>query len=97
MRHGVLIKKGLIDFAKLGKLVLANGQWAGTTVIDQGWIQKSLAKRYLPDYGYHWYIPNDISYYEEGQLKDFYAEGVWGQVLYISPTLNTIILASWEK
>jgi len=79
-----------IDFAKIGKLVLDNGDWEKESVIDKEWIHKTtqiLTERY---YNYHWFNSENIN--SEKQLVDFYAQGVWGQILYISPSLNTIIL-----
>lgn len=76
-----------IDFAKIGKLVLQEGKWEGQQLIQKEWLQQSFTdlNENVENYGYHWYQ----SYHN---TPDYYAEGVWGQVLYISPSLNTIII-----
>ena len=69
-----------IDFAKLGKLVLDEGQWNKDELIDKKWLQESIHSR------------DPLYWYSVRNSTDFYAMGLRGQILYISPKLNTIIL-----
>lgn len=48
------------DLARIGELVLAEGAWNGSQVVDAGWIRTMLQPRLQTDwgarYGYHWYL-----------------------------------------
>ncbi len=96
-----------IDFAKLGSLFLAGGQWNGTQIITQEWIEASVApdpsrdqpRHYRDDFG-KW-IYNDgrgwYGYFWYGRARassdhDYFAEGDHGQFIYVSPATNTVIV-----
>jgi len=96
-----------IDFAKFGRLFLNNGNWNGEQLIPADWIAESTGKdpsthrsEYYPDqfgqeiyasgngwYKYMWYgaLRDDGSY-------DFAAQGDRGQVIYVSPANQLIIV-----
>ena len=69
-----------IDFAKLGKLVLDDGQWLNKQLINKNWLQESI---------HNW---NQLYWYDTDNSTDFHAMGLRGQILYVSPKMNTIIL-----
>lgn len=96
-----------IDFAKFGRLFLEQGTWDGEQVIPAEWIVESTEPDpatdrtdYYPDqfgqqiydsgrgwYKYMWYgVANDDGSY------DFAAEGDHGQVIYVSPANQLIIV-----
>ncbi|WP_216829309.1 serine hydrolase domain-containing protein [Alkalihalobacterium elongatum] len=90
-----------IDFAKIGSLVLHNGTWNGQEINSKEWLSKSISKEKISSedyigsflegkgtqYGYMWYsVKND----EED--IDVYAIGKFGQIIYISPRFNTVIV-----
>ncbi|MBE0686361.1 MAG: serine hydrolase [Anaerolineaceae bacterium] len=91
-----------VDFARFGLLYLHNGYWNGNQILPEAWVQKST----LPDpndnrffegypswpeiggyYGYHWWglMNNDGSY-------DFMARGHLGQIIYVSPEKNMVVV-----
>jgi CubicO group peptidase (beta-lactamase class C family) len=81
-----------IDFAKFGRLYLNNGVWDGTQVLPADWIVEStspdtVSVGYLPYYKYGWEskVRGDSDY-------DYYAEGHYGQEIYVSPHSNLIIV-----
>jgi len=96
-----------IDFAKFGRLFLENGEWNGVQVIPVDWVEEStqpdrsvLDAAYYPDefgqtifdalggyYKYMWY-----GYLREGSEPDFAAQGDRGQIIYVSPFKNLIIV-----
>jgi CubicO group peptidase (beta-lactamase class C family) len=95
-----------IDFAKVGWLVLNNGVWQGEQIISKEWLQQSFAKESLSfdeinhsfiknqntGYGYMWYS------IEDGQGNyDVYALGKYGQLIYISPTHQTVIIRNGKE
>jgi len=91
-----------IDFAKIGIMLLNDGYWDGQQIISQEWIQTSTVVDFPinPDeyvgtflqgqnigYRYMWYSRPSAS----GDL-DFWAEGRFGQLLYISPANDIVIV-----
>ncbi len=86
-----------IDFAKLGRLYLKNGNWNGAQVLPAEWVAKSTRidrsthrASYYPgmqDFyssgGYYKYMWWGFSRDEESY--DFSAEGDRGQLIYVSP------------
>lgn len=91
-----------IDFIKIGSMVLHGGNWNGTQVIGSDWLERStlcpfpldavdyedsfLAEKNI-GYRYMWYCtPAAQSGY------DLIAWGKSDQILYISPSTNTVIL-----
>jgi len=99
-----------IDFAKFGRLLLHNGQWEGEQVISEQWIAESIkdqghsAAYYESSFGpeilnaaeggyyqYMWYGLN-----RDGGADDFYAAGKYGQIIYVSPQANLVIVRNGE-
>lgn len=78
-----------IDFAKIGRLYLKKGNWNGTQLISEKWINKSLtitndskdSRGY--SYVYQWRV------LPTGQ---FFAKGILGQYIYCNPKTNLIIV-----
>lgn len=93
-----------IDFAKFGQLYLSNGNWGGRQVISSEWIAESTQidiptyqpsyyrnyKEYFDSGGYYKYMWWGLSR-NEGEY-DFTAEGDRGQMIYVSPSNNLIIV-----
>jgi CubicO group peptidase (beta-lactamase class C family) len=86
-----------IDFAKFGRLFLNNGIWNGVQVIPSEWVKESTGKEQSISLGgdeyykYMWWgIIHDQGY-------DYFAAGNMGQIIYISPANNLIIVRHGEK
>jgi len=76
------------DLARIGYLFLRGGEWNGTRVISQDWVEAStspvvehIGGPQSPGYGYQWWIPLQ----ENGQTRIFAANGYGGQFLLVSP------------
>jgi CubicO group peptidase (beta-lactamase class C family) len=88
-----------IDFAKFGRLYLNNGNWDGTQILPTDWVAQSTRPDTSPDS-----LFNGDSYYAlmwEGQRRDepdydYFAEGHYGQEIYVSPQANLIIVRNGE-
>lgn len=81
-----------IDYVKIGSALLHNGRWNGQTLVGKDWLNRSIvAPETLPNsiigYQYMWYSVDNAK-----GGKDFFANGKYGQILYVSPTDNTVIL-----
>lgn len=83
------------DFAKLGLLFLHDGEFNGQQIVSAEWV----AQATTPDrdflqpgqidedwgYQYQWWIPRDAQ-------GDFAAIGIWGQMIYVNPAANVVIV-----
>jgi CubicO group peptidase (beta-lactamase class C family) len=99
-----------IDFTKFGRLWLNKGNWEGEEVISETWISESIRDQGHPDEYYQMSFGPDImnaaegGYYQymwyglkrEGIADDFYAAGRYGQIIYVSPEANLIIVRNGE-
>ncbi len=96
-----------IDFAKLGSLFLAGGEWNGSRIVSDSWVTSSVGfdperdrpAHYRDDFG-RW-IHQDgegwYGYFWYGRARgngdaDFFAEGDHGQFVYVSPSADTVIV-----
>lgn len=98
-----------IDFAKLGRLYLNEGNWNGVQVVPSDWVTRSVSEDQSVDRAT--YYPNSEfftamnGYY--GQMwwgmrrgvdgHDFFAYGNLGQYIYVSPAKNLIIVRFGER
>jgi len=93
-----------VDFARFGRLYLNGGAWEGRRIVSAAWVADSTGMETAPDrgsyypdqldlpsaelrYGYMWWVicrgENDC---------DFAAEGRFGQIIYVSPRSNLVIV-----
>ena len=97
-RAFVGINATALDFAKIGKLVLNNGNWNGKQIIQKEWIIKSFeinSSNKNPQtndyvYQYQWYLK------DKGK-KGIYAFGYRGQCLYFNKSSNTVMIRLGKK
>lgn len=77
------------DMAKLGRLYLNKGNWNGTQVISQDWVEKSTAINTESGaawfYNRQWWIGSET-------YNDFAAIGHLGQYIYVQPKKNLIMV-----
>ncbi len=81
------------DFAKIGRLYQHKGNWNGTQIVSEKWVEESTkldtsdgSARY---YQYQWWLPRPN--------QDFMAEGILGQFVYVDPTKDLIIVRLGKK
>lgn len=78
-----------LDFAKFARLLLNNGNWNGKQIIPQRWIEESristTEKGGKISYGYNLGLG-------PAAYNSFYPIGLYGQLLYIYPKKNLIIV-----
>ena len=76
------------DFAKLGRLYLHNGNWNGTQLLPESWVEESTKVDTLESssryYQYQWWLPTPDG--------DFVATGLLGQYIYVNPAKELIIV-----
>ena len=101
-----------IDFAKFGRLYLNRGSWESVQVIPEDWVTESIQENpdfQNPKYrgedfgrvvfeaaqgGYYQYMWYGLQ--RDGGPDDFFAEGNHGQIIYVSPQTNLIVVRNGE-
>lgn len=77
------------DLARIGELVLAEGDWAGQRIVSAAWVRAMLQPRLPSDwgwqYGYQWYIGS------RGDHRLVAGMGNGGQRLYAVPDLDLVV------
>jgi CubicO group peptidase (beta-lactamase class C family) len=86
-----------IDFAKFGRLYLNSGKWDGIQVIPANWVAVSTRDSGLfsegpVHYGYMWCIWECTP-----DSTDYFAQGNFGQYIYVSPARNMIFVRNGEQ
>jgi len=75
-----------VDFAKIGRLYLNKGNWNGQQIISEQWVNESTkidtSNGSLDYYQYNWYVSSE----------GFEAVGILGQILYVNPSKELIIV-----
>jgi CubicO group peptidase (beta-lactamase class C family) len=82
------------DAAKLGRLLLTDGQWNGKQVIPAGWAAESIKPRINGEglffYGYQWWLGR--SFRNGRELAWAAGVGLGGQRLYVVPALDLVVM-----
>lgn len=82
-----------IDFAKIGRLFLNNGNWNGNQILSEKWVNESTRPDTATDpvqfYQYMWWV-DPLS--ADGTRYNFYAVGNYGQFIYVIPEKNIVIV-----
>jgi CubicO group peptidase (beta-lactamase class C family) len=95
-----------IDFAKFGRLFLAQGKWNGKQIISESWIRDSVTppdsvpNGYYPqsvkdqhvDYKYQWW-----GHSVGPDHYNYFASGQLGQLIYLDPAKKLIIVRFGKK
>jgi hypothetical protein len=87
--NGMGFNAALRDFARLGQLMLDDGEANGTRVLPEGWVAQMTAMKPtgepMPGYGFQTWQVDD----EPGA---FAAVGLAGQMIYVHPQTRTVIV-----
>jgi len=75
------------DFAKVGQLLLQNGRWDNTQIIDKNYLHEAV----LP-YTTQWDRPYGYYFWIDETNQGFYAHGHGGQILLVVPSKNLVLL-----
>jgi CubicO group peptidase (beta-lactamase class C family) len=84
-----------MDMVRLGKLLLDSGVYQGKSIIPGDWIAESTSfEKSIPsnwsntNYNYLWWVLKN---------GDYYANGHFGQYIYVSPRTKTVIVRLGEE
>ncbi len=99
--NGVTIGPGELvlqpsDAAKIGYLYLRGGEWDGDQVVSASWVEAAGSPYFSGGrYGYQWWVAGDGGWVT--------ARGVGGQVIYVVPLLDLVVVFTaglpeqWER
>lgn len=88
------------ELARIGQMVLADGQWNGKTVVPAAWLHESFRPAALVDigypglhYGYLWYVGEALQEGKGGSYGERFvaAIGNGGQRLFVFPGLDFVL------
>lgn len=80
------------DLAKIGRLYLNRGVWNGKRIVGESWIEQSTTYS-EENQGHHFYWYNTSSVgAKKVEYPGFYANGIRGQILYVNPHKNLIMV-----
>ncbi len=74
------------DFARFGKLMLHQGNFNGTQILDTAFVQLATAPALASNYGYSFWL------YNTKGVKVFYQWGILGQYIITIPQYNLVIV-----
>ncbi len=86
------------DLAKIGSLLLQNGQWNNARIINEDWIKKSTGRNLKPNnttwYGYQWWSRE----FKVGNktIPSYYASGYGGNYMFVFPELDVLVVLNAE-
>lgn len=79
------------DLARIGELILQEGDWQGRQIIPAAWLAESFTPRIRCfddiDYGYQWYLRDS----DDGNGKRIFALGNGGQRLILLPQRQLVV------
>lgn len=94
------------DMARIGLLVLNKGNWNGTQIVSQNWMDTitsekiTVSKEYGGGcYGYMWWVNNSGYMIDFANVSNdaFSAQGHWSQLIMIIPSKNIVIVHRAKK
>lgn len=74
------------DFARFGKLMLHQGNWNGTQILDSSFVSMATKSVFVPYYGYSFWID------ESHGTKVFAQRGILGQYIISIPEYNAVVV-----
>lgn len=86
------------DMAKIGQLMLNNGQWDGLQIVSPEWVAESTQAHttVMPGirYGYQWWREKQAIYLES--VDPYFAAGFGGQLISVYPNQNMVVIVTSE-
>lgn len=89
MSGGSAIDMTALDFARFGLLYLRGGEWDGTQLVPEAWVDYArMPIADTPEYGAHWWVGGT----EDGYHATFAANGFNGQSITVVPELDLVVV-----
>ena len=82
------------DMAKIGYLMLNQGQWKNKQIVSRKWVKASTQKHIETfkgyGYGYQWRVGKSVMC--DREIEAFWASGTGGQKIYVFPKLDLVVV-----
>jgi CubicO group peptidase (beta-lactamase class C family) len=84
------------DHARFGYLFLRRGQWKGKQLLSDRWITVATTPSQIrPGYGFLWWLNTDRRLYAAATPRSFFARGAGGNVIWIAPEHDLVVVLRW--
>lgn len=85
------------DHARFGYLLLRRGEWNGTRVLSERWIDMAMQPVAIaPFYGYLWWRADTSSpVFRSAPPGSFFALGSGGNMIYVDPARDLVAVTRW--
>lgn len=84
------------DHARIGLLMLANGQWGDRQLVSGNWIKACTTPSPLnPSYGYLWWLNGDGVHCPAAPRTSYFALGVGRNIIWIDPEHDLVVVVRW--
>ena len=84
------------DHARFGYLFLRRGQWKGKRLLSDRWITLATTPAPIrPVYGFLWWLNTDQKQYAAATPRSFFALGAGGNVIWIAPEHDLVVVLRW--
>ena len=85
-----------LDHARVGLLMLNEGQWNGRQILSKAWIRQSIQPCALnPNYGLMWWLNSVGEQAPTASRSSFFAKGVGSNIIWIDPDNDMVTVTRW--
>jgi len=85
-----------LDQARIGLLMLNEGQWNGRQLISKAWIKQSVTPCPLnPNYGMMWWLNTIGEQAPAASRSSFFAKGVGSNIIWVDPENDMVVVTRW--
>ncbi|MGI9478828.1 MAG: serine hydrolase domain-containing protein [Hyphomicrobiaceae bacterium] len=85
-----------LDHARVGLLMLNNGNWNGRQIISADWVARSTTPCPLnQNYGLMWWLNAIGEQAPAAPRTSFFAKGVGANIIWVDPTYDMVCVARW--
>jgi CubicO group peptidase (beta-lactamase class C family) len=84
------------DHARFGLLMLRRGAWGDRRLLSEKWITMATTPTPIkPVYGYMWWLNPDRARYRSASPSSVFALGAGGNVIWIDPEHDLVVVTRW--
>lgn len=85
-----------LDQARVGLLMLNEGQWNGRQILSKEWIKQSVKPCPLnPNYGMMWWLNAIGEQAPAASRSSFFAKGVGSNIIWVDPANDMVTVTRW--
>jgi CubicO group peptidase (beta-lactamase class C family) len=85
------------DMARFGLLWLRRGKWNDRQIVSEAYVKMATTPSpHGPDYGFLWWLNTTGKAWPESPTNTFEAQGSGGNVIFVDPTHDLVIVWRWS-